>query len=185
MDRLPFRPEGTRVLLPATKVGVGRVPRRQVVGEHAPVATRTGDVKNGVQALAHVRSAGTPTGFRRGDQGGDVLPLGHREVAGVGFAWYHALTILPTYSLCKQALTDDWSTWEASASVPVLEPETAYEGAHLPLAPSERGVILTPVRELRDPCIFEEAGRTWLFYVVAGEQGIAVAELTEDVPTAS
>lgn len=81
--------------------------------------------------------------------------------------------------LSTVALTDDWSTWKASAPVPVLEPETAYEGAHLPLAPSERGVIYTPARQLRDPCIFEDEGRVWLFYVVAGEQGIAVAERTD------
>ena len=63
----------------------------------------------------------------------------------------------------------------------MLEPELAYEGAHQPLVPSERGAIHEPVRQLRDPCIFEEGGRTWLLYAVAGEQGIAIAELTRGV----
>jgi hypothetical protein len=39
-------------------------------------------------------------------------------------------------------------------------------------------VIPRPLfRELRDPCIFREDSRTYLLYVVAGERGIAGAEL--------
>lgn len=34
-------------------------------------------------------------------------------------------------------------------------------------------------RELRDPCIFREEGRTYLLYSVAGERGIAGAELID------
>ena len=33
------------------------------------------------------------------------------------------------------------------------------------------------MQQLRDPCIFEENGHTYLFYTVAGEMGIAMAEL--------
>ncbi len=79
------------------------------------------------------------------------------------------------------ALHDDWHAWVAGPPTTVLEPELAYEGAHQPLVPSERGAVHEPVRQLRDPCIFEEGGRTWLLYAVAGEQGIAIAELTRGV----
>jgi hypothetical protein len=41
-------------------------------------------------------------------------------------------------------------------------------------------VIAGPVRQLRDPAIFREDGRTWLLYSVAGENGIAIAELKDD-----
>ena len=34
------------------------------------------------------------------------------------------------------------------------------------------------VNQLRDPAIFEEDGRIYLLYSVAGESGIAIAELT-------
>jgi hypothetical protein len=34
--------------------------------------------------------------------------------------------------------------------------------------------------QLRDPAIFEENGRIYLFYAVAGESGIAIAELVDD-----
>lgn len=47
----------------------------------------------------------------------------------------------------------------------------------LPLKPSVRGAARSPVRELRDPAIFVEAGRTYLLYSVAGESGIAIAEV--------
>lgn len=75
------------------------------------------------------------------------------------------------------ALTDDWHAWSATEPITVLAPETGYEGGNLPLLAPERGSIHEPARQLRDPCIFVEDGRTWLFYAVAGEQGIAVAEL--------
>lgn len=82
--------------------------------------------------------------------------------------------------LSEIALTGDWSSWTASDPVTVLEPELSYEGADLPLVPSVRGAIHEPVRQLRDPCIFEEGGRSWLLYAVAGEHGIAIAEFRGD-----
>ena len=59
-----------------------------------------------------------------------------------------------------------------------LEPETKYECAHLPVAPSEAGDVEVPVRQLRDPFVFEERGRLLLFYAGCGEQTINAAELT-------
>jgi len=75
-------------------------------------------------------------------------------------------------------LTGDWATWMASAPIEVLQPETAYECADLPNLPSVAGDAAGPVRQLRDPAVFEENGKTYLFYSVCGEQGIAAAELT-------
>lgn len=74
--------------------------------------------------------------------------------------------------------TGDWTTWTASPAVEVLQPEAAYECAAMPIAPSEAGDIKGPARQLRDPAVFEEDGRTFLFYSFCGEQGIAAAELT-------
>ncbi|MBC8363848.1 MAG: hypothetical protein H8E59_02470 [Actinobacteria bacterium] len=75
-------------------------------------------------------------------------------------------------------LAGDWATWRASGSVDVLRPERAWEGADLPVAPSIRGAADGPVNQLRDPALFEDGGRTFLFYAVAGEAGIGVAEVT-------
>ena len=60
----------------------------------------------------------------------------------------------------------------------VLRPETIYEGADLPVKPSVAGAMKGRAHELRDPGIFVDAdGRVYLLYSVAGESGIAIAEL--------
>jgi hypothetical protein len=85
----------------------------------------------------------------------------------------------PERILCSTIeLTPDWQHWQASAPVVVLEPELEYEGGHLPRRPSARGLARDPVCQLRDPAIFREHGHTYLLYSVAGERGIAIAELT-------
>ena len=71
----------------------------------------------------------------------------------------------------------DWRTWTENPSVEVLRPERMWEGAELPIEPSRGGSIDVPVNQLRDPAIYEEGGRTYLLYAVAGESGIALAEV--------
>ena len=72
----------------------------------------------------------------------------------------------------------DWLRWTAAEPDLVSEPEEPYEGAVLALRPSVKGLASEPVRELRDPAIFEEDGQVYLLYSVAGEQGIAIARLS-------
>ena len=74
-------------------------------------------------------------------------------------------------------LVRDWSARTPSRPESVLLPETPWEGADLPVEPSVRGQVTTRVNQVRDPAIFEDAGRTWLLYATAGESGIALAEL--------
>lgn len=73
-------------------------------------------------------------------------------------------------------LTDDWKNWKESPPIDVIQPEKEYEGISFPNKASSYGSAIE-VRQLRDPCIFEEDGRTYLFYTVAGEMGIALAEI--------
>ena len=80
---------------------------------------------------------------------------------------------------CTIDLRPDWTEWRASDAVTLLEPETDYEGEDLPLEASERGAAPGRARQLRDPSIYEEGGRTYLLYSVAGEHGIAIAEIAE------
>lgn len=68
------------------------------------------------------------------------------------------------------------STWELSPPVDVLRPELDYEGAQRRIAPSVKGPA-TNVNQLRDPYVFQDNGTTYLFYGIAGESGIAVAQL--------
>jgi len=74
-------------------------------------------------------------------------------------------------------LSGDWSTWRGSRYREVMRPETEAEGAAVPAVPSISGAKHEPVNELRDPYVFENNGKTYLFYTTAGEQGIGVAEL--------
>ncbi len=85
-----------------------------------------------------------------------------------------------TILLSTIALSDDWTKWSESRPVEVLRPERAWEGADAPLAPSLRSTAYGHVNQLRDPAVFEDNGRTFLLYAVAGESGIAIAEVKFD-----
>lgn len=74
-------------------------------------------------------------------------------------------------------LREDWLQWQPQGEVIVLAPEESWEGARLPVAPSASGSIDEPVCQLRDPAIFRDGGHVYLIYSVAGESGLAVAEL--------
>jgi hypothetical protein len=82
-----------------------------------------------------------------------------------------------TILLSTIALTGDWMKWSVSQPVEVLRPDRAWEGADAPVAPSVRSTAYGHVHQLRDPAVFEENGRTFLLYAVAGESGIAIAEV--------
>lgn len=75
-------------------------------------------------------------------------------------------------------LRSDWQKWTATRPETLLRPEEDWEGADCLLEPSVRGAVHHRVHQLRDPCIFEEEGKTYLLYSVAGEYGIGIAELT-------
>jgi len=75
-------------------------------------------------------------------------------------------------------ISGDWHTWKESEANRVLAPERDWEGADAALTPSQRSTADGHVNQLRDPAIFEEDGRLFLLYAVAGESGIAIAELT-------
>lgn len=76
-------------------------------------------------------------------------------------------------------LGGDPESWSAKDDRLVLAPETVWEGADLPLSASRYGT--SPGREnaVRDPAVFDEDGRTYLLYSVAGESGIAIAEVID------
>ena len=84
----------------------------------------------------------------------------------------------PERILCSPvSLVGDWRSWRAGRATEVLAPRELWEGGELPSEPSVRGWVDEPVCQLRDPAIFAEDGRTYLLYSVAGESGIAVAEI--------
>ena len=74
-------------------------------------------------------------------------------------------------------LSGDWQAWKEGTVMEVLRPELDWEGAEHRSMPSIRGAIEVPANQLRDPAIYTEKNRVWLFYSVAGESGIAGAEI--------
>jgi len=74
-------------------------------------------------------------------------------------------------------LASDWRSWRAGPPTTFLAPETGYEGADCPLEASKQGAVHHRVCQLRDPCVFQGDGKTWLLYSVAGERGLAIGEL--------
>ncbi len=74
-------------------------------------------------------------------------------------------------------LDGEWTEWREEAPRVVLEPEHEWEGAGMSIEPSVRGEINRLVRQLRDPCVYEEGGRTYLLYSGGGESAIGIAEV--------
>jgi len=79
-------------------------------------------------------------------------------------------------------LSNDWMEWSETPGVEVLRPMYDWEGADAPLEPSVRSTAYGHVNQLRDPAIYEDGatGRVFLAYAVAGESGIAIAEVHLD-----
>ena len=76
-------------------------------------------------------------------------------------------------------LRGDWTGWRDEGARAVLEPRHVWEGADLDVEPSVRGEINRVVRQLRDPCVYEEDGRTYMLYCGGGESAIGIAEVVE------
>jgi len=116
--------------------------------------------------------------FRDGAYAGRVRHVAVLERGGTLYTFFTAIGDAPErIMMATLSLAGDWRNWKASEAVELLRPEAPYECASLPIAPSEAGDVKGPVRQLRDPGLFEENGRSYLFYSICGEQGIAAAEL--------
>lgn len=71
----------------------------------------------------------------------------------------------------------DWTQWRATEYEEVLTPQTKYECPEMPTVPSQSGEIYGPAKQLRDPALFHEGDKVYLFYTVCGEQGVGGAEI--------
>lgn len=178
--RFPFL-GGQRTLLAASTDGIHFTSGDEILG---PSYFRVFRYGGWVYALGMpgliFRSRDGLTGFELGpvlfgrDQRHTALLL----LDDILYVFYSVAGSCPEHIVCSTVdLRLDWLSWKASRPFSILQPETVYEGADLPLEPSRRGAIHEPARQLRDPAIFQEDGRVYLLYSVAGEQGIAIAEL--------
>lgn len=80
-------------------------------------------------------------------------------------------------------LRPDWSQWVPSDPIEIIRPSTSYEGIEYPIQASTHGSAVS-AHELRDPCVFQDGEELHLFYSIAGEMGIAGAEINR-IETAS
>ena len=112
----------------------------------------------------------------------DIIPrMRHAAVLltdSTAFVFYSRGQDAPEHILISAFhLSGDCSSWTVTEPAEVLRPAEAYEGAALPIGPSDWGAIDKPANQLRDPAIYTENGRIFLVYAIAGESGLAVAEL--------
>jgi len=66
-----------------------------------------------------------------------------------------------------------------SEPVEVLRAQRVWEGADLLPHPSKKGAVMKLVNALRDPFVFSDEGKLYLFYAGGGEQAIGLARLTQ------
>lgn len=103
-----------------------------------------------------------------------ILPRGDKL-----YVFFSAIGEAPEkIMLSTIALNGDWHNWKASPAVEVLAPREPYECVELPVTPSKAGESEGKENALRDPALFEENGKVFLFYTVCGEQGIGGADVT-------
>ena len=115
---------------------------------------------------------------------GDLNGPGPRHVAvlpenGALWVYYSSIGDAPErIRRARLALTPNWREWKVTASEEVLRPERDWEGAMLSVTVSKAGAVKGREHALRDPGIFVDTdGRRYLLYSVAGESGLAIAEL--------
>lgn len=97
------------------------------------------------------------------------------------WAWHSRIGDAPERLVRQRiVLGTDPAAWRGEPAEEALRPELPWEGADLPVEASRAGAVHGPVNALRDPGLLRDAdGRLWLVYCVAGESGLALAEVFE------
>ncbi len=105
--------------------------------------------------------------------------VGLHRIASCLWVYYTNIGDAPERVMrCSVDVEGDWTRWKAGPPQEVLRPEHEWEGAALPVKRSQPGMAKEPENALRDPDIFvDDDHRVYLLYGVAGEQGIAIAEI--------
>jgi len=183
----PVKAVNRQVTLAATsKDGIHFTPSKEILGDsyfrvfqwngYYYAMARLGVLYRSRDGLTNFEPGGNP--FQRGSRPSMVRHVALKLDGNVLSVFYSNIGDSPeSILMARIELKKDWKEWVASELVTVLKPEMSYEGADLPDAPSKEGAAPGKVRQLRDPAIFREGGKTYLLYSVAGESGIAIAEI--------
>jgi hypothetical protein len=183
----PVRAVNRQVTLAATsKDGIHFAPSKEILGDsyfrvfqwkgYYYAMARLGVLYRSRDGLTNFEPGGNP--FQSESRRSMVRHVALKLDGNVLSVFYSNIGDSPESILMSRIeLEKDWKDWAASEPVTVLKPEMSYEGSDLTDAPSKEGAAPGRVRQLRDPAIFREGGKTYLLYSVAGESGIAIAEL--------
>ena len=71
--------------------------------------------------------------------------------------------------------------WHVDDIALLIKPDMEYEGSMIKLKVSEAGASDNEENALRDPYVFKDNGKLYMFYCVKGEHGIALAEVDINV----
>jgi hypothetical protein len=108
-------------------------------------------------------------------------PIRHHALLQHGGQWYVLWTRVgdtPERILLSTLNTAaDWQQWRFAETHEIHRAQKPWEGADMMPRASQYGGCMQRVNQLRDPAIFEDAGKIYLLYAIAGEQGIAIGEL--------
>ena len=108
-------------------------------------------------------------------------PIRHHALLQHGRYWYVLWTRVgdspERILLSRLDMEAEWRQWKLGETDELHRAQKPWEGADLIPRASEYGAVKQRVNQLRDPAIFEEDGRIYLLYAIAGEQGIAIGEL--------
>ena len=136
--------------------------------EFPGTAAELGESPNGVDRFAFIKTL----------TGGSIRHMGLHLDGNTLLIFYSVIGDTPERILLSTIRLDQGApaSWELSAPIEVLRSTTAYEGVNFPMTASVKGPA-TNVHQLRDPYVFVDNGKTYLYYGIAGESGIAVAEV--------
>ncbi len=110
-------------------------------------------------------------------------PIRHHALLQDDSQWYVLWTRVgdspERILLSKLDTTVDWQQWSFAETYEIHRAQKTWEGADIRPQASRYGACMQRVNQLRDPAIFEEDGKIYLLYAIAGEQGIAIGELNK------
>lgn len=134
---------------------------------------------NGLTGFTEGHLVYGPGGDHDLNQPGNIRHAAVDPIGDTLFVYFTIQADAPEQILQGQIdMTQPWTDWKITNVVPVLKPEMDYEGALLPIGASKPGAAVGDARhELRDPGIYNESSKKFMLYAIAGEKGIAVAQI--------